>query len=78
MQMASKNISASRASSGGAYANGAAMPPTSATCALSTHHNAPQAHIDRREFYGRATNPALFSSKSLLLNAIGLTCTLGR
>src|SRR6267378_1177675 len=36
------------------------------------------ARIDRRRVLRRATNPPLFSSKSLLLNAIGLACTLGR
>src|SRR5712672_529761 len=37
-----------------------------------------KARTDRRRVLRRATNPPLFSSKSLLLNAIGLACTLGR
>src|SRR5712672_3349892 len=47
--------------------------------ALSQRTTMPhKARTDRRRVLRRATNPPLFSSKSLLLNAIGLACTLGR
>src|SRR6266852_7955990 len=47
--------------------------------ALSRRATMPdKTRIDRRRVLRRATNPPLFSSKSLLLNAIGLACTFGR
>jgi len=66
-------------SSGGVYANGAVMPPTSATLRSL---NAPQcphkAHIDREEFYVEQLTRRYSRPNRLLLTAIGLACTLGR